>query len=164
MTAAGIAGFREREAAIAAVIGYANALDARDWVAYRALFTNQIVIDYGAIGSIVATLPADAWTDRCRVLEGFDATGHRLNNLVCTVEGDIACVTSLVDAVHFLTIDSRVETAQLVGRYRHDLERRAGAWLITGVGLAVIGFPGGQASFDAGFSAARANFAARNAA
>ena len=164
MTIAAIVGSLDREAAIAAVVGYASALDARDWIAYRALFADRIAIEYGAIGSVVATISADEWTERCMALEGFDATAHRLNSLNCVVDGDAACVTSLVDAVHFVTTERGVETAQLVGRYRHDLERRASAWLITGVSLAVVGYPGGKALFDAGFTAARAIFAARNAA
>src|SRR3546814_781760 len=43
--------FLDREAVAAVVTCYATALDARDWDAYRALFTDEIAIDYGAIGS-----------------------------------------------------------------------------------------------------------------
>ena len=43
--------FLDREAAAAVVTCYATALDARDWRAYRALFTDEIAIDYGAIRS-----------------------------------------------------------------------------------------------------------------
>lgn len=164
MRAAQIANLLDREAAIAAVIGYASALDARDWRAYRALFTDQIAIDYGSIGSIVATIAADEWTDRCRTLDGFDATAHQLHNLVCVVDGNTACVTSIVDAVHFVTSGLGVATAQLIGRYRHTLTRGAGGWLIAGVSLAVVGYPGGKAAFEAGFAVARNIFASRNPA
>ena len=63
--AAAIDAFLDREAAVAAVTAYADALDARDWGAYRALFTDRIAIDYGAIGSLVP-LPADFQAETLR--------------------------------------------------------------------------------------------------
>src|SRR3546814_4471229 len=90
-------GFLDRDAAVAAVTSYASARDARDWDAYRALFTDEIAIDYGAIGSLVATVPATEWTNRCKALEGFDATAHQLHNVIATIKGDRATVTSIVD-------------------------------------------------------------------
>lgn len=158
--AAAIDAFLDREAAVAVVTAYAGALDARDWGAYRALFTDAIAIDYGAIGSLVATLAADEWTNRCRALEGFDATAHRLHNIVATVDGDRARVTSIVDAAHFVTVESQRLMGDLIGRYTHDLIRNDG-WKIVGVTLAVAGYPAGRAAFDAAFIAARAIFAER---
>jgi hypothetical protein len=164
MTDVGIAAFLDREAAIAAVVDYATALDARDWPAYRALFTDQIAIDYGAIGSIMATIAADEWTKRCRALEGFDATAHQLHNLVAVVDGDTAQVTGIVNAVHFVTTDQGVLMPQLIGRYHHQLKRSAVGWLISGVALGVVGYPGGQDVFVAGFAASRAIFSSRTSA
>ncbi|GGE03789.1 hypothetical protein GCM10011529_07800 [Polymorphobacter glacialis] len=161
MDAAAIAAFLDRQAAIAVVAGYATALDARDWPGYRALFADTIAIDYAAIGSITATISADDWTDRCRTLEGFNATAHQLHNLDAVITGDTAVVTSIVDAQHFV---AGTPSAQLIGRYRHDLRRSADAWLITGVTLAVIGYPTGRPAFDACFAAARAIFAERHPA
>src|SRR3546814_8032570 len=66
--------FLDREAAAAVVTCYATALDARDWRAYRALFTDEIAIDYGAIGSLVATVTADEWTNPCRTLRSVEHT------------------------------------------------------------------------------------------
>lgn len=157
---AAVDAFLDREAAAAAVTCYAAALDARDWAAYRALFTDEIAIDYGAIGSIVATIAADEWTDRCRALEGFDATAHRLSNLVAAIDGDRATVTSIVDAAHFVMVGDRMLTGDLVGRYTHHLIRAEG-WKIAGVTLTVVGYPAGKPAFDAAFDAARAIFAER---
>src|SRR3546814_11331750 len=98
---AAIDAFLDRDAAVAAVTSYASALDARDWGAYRALFTDEIAIDYGAIGSLVAIIPADDWTNRCRELEGFDATAHRLHNNVAAIAGDTALAPTLADAAPF---------------------------------------------------------------
>lgn len=160
---AAIDAFLDREAAVAAVTCYAGALDARDWTAYRALFTDEIAIDYGAIGSLVATVQADAWTDRCRALEGFDATAHQLHNIAPVIDGDHATVTSIVDAVHVVGVDDRMLLGDLIGRYTHRLIRRDG-WKIAGVTLTVVAYPAGKEAFDAAFAAARAIFAEGNPA
>lgn len=158
---AAIDAFLDREAAVAVVTSYASALDARDWVAYRALFTDEIEIDYGAIGSLVATVPADEWTNRCKTLEGFDATAHRLHNIVVTIDGDHATVVSIVDAVHLVGIEDRALLGDLIGRYTHGLVRRDG-WKIAGVTLTVVGYPAGKEAFDAAFTAAHSIFAEGN--
>ena len=152
----------DREAAAAVVTSYAGALDARDWRGYRALFTHDVAIDYGAIGSIVATIAAEEWTDRCRTLEGFDATAHRLSNIVATIEGDRATVRSVVDAAHFVGVDGDVLLGDIIGRYTHEMARADDGWKIAGVKLEVVGYPAGKAAFDAAFAAARAIFAERN--
>jgi hypothetical protein len=160
---AAIDAFLDREAAVAAVTCYASALDARDWTAYRALFPDEIAIDYRAIGSLVATVSADEWTDRCRALEGFDASAHQLHNIVPTIDGDRATVTSIVDAVHVVGVDDRMLLGDLIGRYTHRLVRQDG-WKIAGVTLTVVAYPAGKEAFDAVFAAARAIFAEGNSA
>lgn len=140
----------------ALVIGYACALDARDWPAYRALFTDTIALDYGAIGSITGPIAADEWVARCRALEGFHATLHRLSNLRCTIAGETAQVDSYVDALHFVT-DSGIEhCGRLAGRYHHRLKHGPDGWRISGCTLHVAGYPGGQAAFAHAFAIARA--------
>jgi len=146
--------FLDRETATAVVSAYADALDARDWPTYRALFCDQVDIDYAAIGSLVATIPASEWVDRCRALGRFDATAHRLHNLTAAIKNDRATVTSIVDAAHFVTIDQRILMADLVGRYTHYL-RRDGGWMIAGVTLTLVGYPVGRAAFKTAFTAAR---------
>lgn len=151
----------DEQSAAAVVTAYATALDARDWVAYRALFTDDIAIDYGAIGSLVATISADEWTARCKALEGFDATAHRLSNITAAIEGDRATVASVVDAAHFVAVGGRLLMGDLIGRYTHHLVRRDG-WNIACVTLTVVGYPAGRLAFDAAFAAARAIFAERS--
>lgn len=158
---AAVEGFLDRETAIAAVSAYADALDVHDWSSYRALFCDQVEIDYGVIGSLIATISASEWVDRCRALEGFDATAHRLHNLTAAITDDRATVTSIVDAAHFFTINQRVLLADLIGRYTHYL-RREGGWKIAGVTLALVGYPAGRDAFDAAFAAARTIHAERN--
>jgi hypothetical protein len=160
---AAIDAFLDREAAVAVVTCYATALDARDWAGYRALFTDEIAIDYGAIGSLVAALSADEWTKRCKTLEGFDATAHQLHNIVATIDGDSATVNSIVDAVHVVGVEDRALLGDLIGRYTHRLVRQDG-WKIAGVTLTVVAYPAGKEAFEAAFAAARAIFAEGNPA
>lgn len=155
--AAAVDAFLDREAAAAVVTSYASALDARDWAAYRALFTDQIAIDYGAIGSLVATVSAHEWTSRCKALEGFDATAHQLHNIVSAIDGDRATVTSIVNAVHFIAHGDRTLIGDLIGHYTHRLVRDDG-WRIAGVTLTVVGYPAGQDAFRTAFAAARAHY------
>ena len=140
------------------VVGYACALDARDWPAYRALFTETIVLDYSAIGSVTGPIQADAWTTRCHALGGFDATLHRIANLRCRSEGEgRAVVHSYVDAVHYIDSD----LAHVTGTYTHHFVRDGDqAWRIGGCAFRVAGYPNGQANFAKAFAAARARFAA----
>lgn len=160
---AAVNAFLDREAAAAVVTCYAAALDARDWGAYRALFTDDIAIDHGAIGSLAATVSADEWTERCKTLEGFDATAHQLHNIVATIDRDRATVNSIVDAVHFIALDDRALLGDLIGRYTHRLVRQDG-WKIAGVTLTIVGYPAGKDAFDTAFAAARAIFSERTAA
>lgn len=157
---AAVDGFLDRETATAAVSAYAAALDARDWTSYRALFCDQVEIDYGAIGSLVDTIPASEWVDRCRALEGFDATAHRLHNLIATIDDDRATVTSIVDAAHFVTINQQILMADVIGRYTHYLRRDDG-WKIAGVTLTLVGYPAGRDAFETAFAAARTIYAER---
>lgn len=139
------------------VIAYAMALDARDWTGFRALFEDEIEVDYGSLGSLHATVDAQVWTDRCRVLGGFDATHHKISNIVVETAGDTARVTSYVDAAHFIGDLSGF----VLGTYIHDFRRDPNGWRIRAVRLVVAGYPGGgRAAFDRAFEAARAAWGA----
>jgi len=138
------------------VTAYALALDARNWAAYRDLFEGEVEIDYSALGSIRAVMPAQDWVDRCKVLGGFDATRHRVSNIVIAHHDNQARVTSYIDAAHFIGELS----AFVVGTYVHDLRRHGEVWKIYACTLIVAGYPGGRAAFDQAFNAARAAYAA----
>ena len=155
----------DRQAAIDVVVAYANALDARDWAGFRALFEERVAIDYASIGSIEQMIAADDWVDRCRVLGAFDATQHKVSNFVVALDGDRASVTAYVDAAHFVTDGNRVLEGYARGTYLHQLRRGpGGGWRIAACRFTVAGYPGGKAAFDAAFVAARAAFAAQNPA
>lgn len=138
------------------VVAYAMTLDACDWPGFRALFDDEIDIDYASLGSIQATLPADAWVERCKVLGGFDATLHRVSNFAVVMERDAAQVTSYVDAAHFVRHDGRDLAGFACGTYVHDLRRHVEGWKIIRCQFVVAGYATGRAAFDEAFAVARA--------
>lgn len=140
------------------VIAYATALDTRDWTGFRALFEDEIAIDYSSLGSIAGVIPAQVWVDRCKVLGGFDATQHKVGNFAYAIDGDTAEVTSYVDAAHFIGELS----AFACGTYVHRLRRHGRGWRIAGCTFRVAGYATGRAAFDAAFDAARATHARRS--
>jgi 3-phenylpropionate/cinnamic acid dioxygenase small subunit len=153
----------DRLAAEAVVTAYATALDARDWTGFTALFDETVEIDYRSLGTSYGAFPASEWADRCRVLEGFDATHHKVTNFRVTVSGEGANVLSYVDAAHFLSAGGQTYEAYVLGLYEHRLVRRGEGWRISGCRLTVSGYPGGRERFEAAFAAARAAYAARSA-
>jgi hypothetical protein len=144
------------------VVAYANALDARDWARFEALFEPEVEIDYRSLGTTHGVFPAREWADRCRVLGAFNATHHKVSNFTIAFDGEDRCaVGAYVDAAHFIEADGQRLEAYVLGLYRHDLVRRAGGWRIRKCTLTVAGYPGGRARFDLAFAAARAVFAAQ---
>lgn len=139
-----------------AVTAYAMALDSRDWEGFRALFEDEIEVDYSSLGSVHAQMPAQAWTDRCKVLGAFDATHHKVTNFQIEITGDSATVTSYVDAAHFIG-DLQ---GFACGTYLHRFRRCGDAWKICACTFRLAGHQGGRAAFDAAFDAARTRFGA----
>lgn len=136
------------------VIAYATALDTRDWAGFRALFEDEIDLDYSSLGSISGTIPAQVWVDRCRVLGGFDATQHKVGNFAFALDGNTAEVTSYVDAAHFIG-----DLAGFAcGTYVHHLRRHPDGWRIAGCTFRVAGYATGRTAFGTAFDAARAAF------
>lgn len=155
-----------RAALADAVIAYADALDARDWAAFEALFEPNIEVDYSSMNSLRGPISAAAWTDRCRALEGFDATCHKVSNFAFAITGDTApktaLVTSTVDASHFLAHDGQALVAHAEGRYRHAFRLTPAGWKITAVTFVVAGYLSGEAAFQQAFAIVRARHAARS--
>ena len=84
---------------------FAAAIDTRDWTTYRAVFTDEIDLDYSSYrpGS-AGRFRADDWVARGRGLfSGLDATQHCLYNPLVTIDGDVADIVIYVQAEHFLT-------------------------------------------------------------
>lgn len=143
-----------------AVTAYACALDERDWEGLRELLGSHVLIDYASLSGTAGVMDADVWVDRCRVLEGFDSTLHRISNIRVERSNEGLVVRSYVDAIHFVTVNGKTLEALCCGSYKHVLQPdEAGFGRIVSCALHVTGFPGGRPSFDNGFDVARARFA-----
>jgi ketosteroid isomerase-like protein len=120
----------DRQAITEVLIGYANALDARDWPALAELFTDDAEVDYSAEGGPVCRGAAEVVADCERDFEGLDATHHLIGNILVSVVGDTATASSLVQAWHHRKGTAGGSDFLLAGSYQDELVRHEGAWLI----------------------------------
>ena len=118
---------------------FAAAIDTRDWVAYRSVFTDEIDLDYSSYRpGNVGRVAADDWVSRAQGLfPGLDASQHCLYNPIVTVDGDIADISVYVQAEHFLTNADGDNWFTLGGYYADRLTRVEGEWRISGKKLVV---------------------------
>lgn len=118
---------------------FAAALDRRDWAAYRAVFTDELDIDYDSYrpGS-AGRMPADEWVDRAATLfAGLDATQHAISNVQVTVDGDVAEVRSYITARHLFEDADGSHLWSLTGYYDDRAVRTADGWLLSAKRLVI---------------------------
>ena len=120
---------------VEAVYRFAAAIDHRDWQAYRAVFTDEIMIDYSSYRpESIGTIRAEDWVARAvRLFPGLDASQHTISNSLVTIINDEATCHSYVRAEHAL--DGELFT--IGGHYTHGLVRASDGWLIHSVTLSV---------------------------
>ena len=113
---------------------FAAGMDLRDWDAYRAVFTDEIVIDYTRYrGGEPMTVAADAWVARvCSRFSTMLATSHALTNhrIEIDADGDGALCRTYVEAMHVALVDGVEEWCVIGGEYRDRLVRTADGWRI----------------------------------
>ena len=124
------------------LFGFALAIDTRDWVAYRNVFTDRIDLDYSSYrpGS-AGPISADAWVDRARRLfPGLAGSQHSISNVRIAFEptGDRATLTSYVRADHYLPNDQGDSLWTLGGIYTHAAVRTDDGWRFDGVTLRML--------------------------
>ena len=107
--------------------------DARDWTALRALYADEVRVDYTSLnGGEPATLRADDLMGAWRaLLPGFEMTQHMLGPVVVTLEGDRATARTHVRALHRIAGAEGGEDWVVGGHYTYRLARQNGRWLIT---------------------------------
>jgi SnoaL-like domain len=118
---------------------FAAAIDRRDWDAYRAVFTDEIDLDYTSYRpGNVGRVSADEWVDRAKALfPGLDASQHCLYNPLVTIAGDTADISIYVQAEHFLTNADGDNWFTLGGYYADRLVRDDSDWRICAKKLVV---------------------------
>ena len=111
---------------------FAAGMDLRDWAAYRAVFTDDLVLDYTSYrGGEPVTVAADAWVERVRRrFATMLATQHQLGNHRIEVDGDSARCRTYVEAMHVALVDGAEDWCLIGGEYDDLLRRTPSGWLI----------------------------------
>jgi hypothetical protein len=117
-----------------------NAVDAKDWAACRAWFTDEIDVDFSALGGgPAARIPAEAlvggWQ---RNLYAAKPSFHMRSNYQITVEHDRADVVSKGYAFNLLRSPLGSDLWEVWGIYRHTLVRTAHGWQVSGMALELV--------------------------
>jgi hypothetical protein len=122
----------DRQAVIEALHRFADGIDRRDWVRYRAAFTDEIELDYSSYRpENSGTWTADAWVDKARSLfPGLDASQHSITNAIVELDGDIAHVVADVRADHVVVVDGVTRVYTVAGWYDDELVRTSDGWRI----------------------------------
>lgn len=107
-------------------------VDARDWAALEALFSDPVRVDYTSLfgGEPQTQSPAELVAGWRQNLERLDATQHLIGNQAIEVDGDQASCAANVQATHLLTSGSDGPLWTVGGRYDYGLTRSAGGWRI----------------------------------
>jgi SnoaL-like domain len=117
-------------------VAYATAIDARDWAGYRAVFTDEVDIDFSSFTHRPARpFTADQWVDGARsLIDGFEATQHLLGNHVIGFDGnDAGHYTAYIQAQHWMSRDSYYTIG---GHYENKVVRGPdGRWRLTSMTL-----------------------------
>lgn len=132
----------DRAAISDTVIAYATGLDRRDWALYRAIFTDDLEMDFASVGIAPGAYTADAWVRSAqRLFAGFVATQHTSTNHVHDVRGDEATCVSSMQAEHFIAPGPDVapgrERWTIGGYYVNELVRTPERWRLRRVALHV---------------------------
>lgn len=109
------------------VIGFARAMDARDWDAIRLILADDATADMGTgllegPEAIIGLMRH--FLDRC------GTTQHLIGNIVVTLSGETAASQAYVHDSHLPPGDDPNEVYFTLGDYNDRWERREGRWLM----------------------------------
>ena len=122
------------------VYRYATGVDTRDWALYRAIFTDEIELDFSSYdpGRKPVSMAADDYVDGLKPLfGGLAATQHMMSNPLVELDGDNAEITMYVRAHHIFDPADPESFYTIGGYYRNRLVRERGNWKLVRVQLNV---------------------------
>lgn len=124
----------------AIVDGIDDAVDAKDWARCRAFFTDQVDVDFAALGGgPPARIPADdliaGWR---RNLHADKASFHMRTNHDIALRGDEATVRSKGYAFNRLSRPLGDALWEVWGHYTHRLTRTRHGWHCSAIGLTSV--------------------------
>ncbi|MDD3352074.1 nuclear transport factor 2 family protein [Zoogloea sp.] len=132
------------------LMGYAEALDRRDWPALEQVFTADATAHYTSIGHFEGR---EAIIEVVRqALSVCGPTQHLIGTVRIAVHGDGATARCYLQAIHAGLGDYRDRTLTVWGEYRDRLVRRPEGWRIAHRELALIHMSGdiGATALSAG--------------
>ena len=122
----------DSKAVIDVVLGFARALDVKDWAACRRCFMDEIETDYSDLrGDPPKTVKADDFVALRRTALDRLTTLHLSTNHLVTVQGDSATCVSAAVIHRFRPEDA--ERFDTYGAYAHTLARTPSGWKISKV-------------------------------
>jgi len=130
----------DKQAVLETVYKYALGLDTRDWVLYRSIFLDEILVDFSSYhGQPGETISADEWVARLQPLfTGLAATQHTMSNpLVSFDQGGAEC-RMYMQAEHIHDPADRNSWYSIGGYYTDRLVRDADRWRIASVKLTIF--------------------------
>ena len=122
------------------VYAYATGIDTRDWRLYRAIFTDEVEIDFSSWdGSPARRMRADDWVAGVQPLfHGLDATQHSMTNPRVSLDGERATCVMYMQAAHFLANREGDAEFTIGGYYTDQLVKTPAGWRLCGVNLTVL--------------------------
>lgn len=121
-------------------------VDARQWDALQALFTDSVYVDYTSLngGEAQSVAAGDLIAGWRGVLERLEATQHLIAGQLVELDGDTATCAANVQGTHVLANRTGGPLWTVGGRYDFELTRTADGWRISALTLTVKWATGNQ--------------------
>lgn len=120
---------------------YAFGLDHEDWVLWRSVFADEVLIDMSDYQPEPAPrlATAEQVVRSARTLfAGFDATQHFIGTQRFELTGDVAVITAHMRAEHWVTTGKGGDRYTMYGTYIDDCVRTADGWKMVKVKLRLL--------------------------
>ncbi len=120
---------------------YAFGLDRHDWVLWRSIFVDEVLIDMSDFTPEPPPrrLPMERYVRSvARMFAGFDATQHFIGTHRFVIDGDTAVITAHMRAEHWLTSGQGGDRYTMYGTYTDECVRTPDGWRLTSVTLRLL--------------------------
>ena len=118
----------DRQEIVDVITRYTRAIDTRSWDDLDAVFTEDAVLDYSAVGGPAVALDvAKPWVEKG--LSGFLRYQHVIGQVSIELDGDTARATAyFTNPMIAPTRDGGESLVEVGGYYHHDLVRTPDGW------------------------------------
>ncbi len=120
---------------------YAFGLDTKDWVLWRSVFADWVVMDMSDYQPRTATASGTrrpGRQERCRAVCGLERSQHFIGSHRYKIDGDRATITAHMRAEHWLDTGKGGDRYTMFGTYTDDAIRTTDGWKLIRVKLALL--------------------------